>query len=147
MTTDTAYIVINRSADEVFAFLADSHNLNLWSFGTWKIEIQDDGLVHGKSLMDGGTIYLRVKAHAEQKLIDYFIGQDPDSLSPRIFVRVIPGSVLNGPDQKSVLMMMALRADGMDDDRWEGLKASHAFEVRVIKSLIETGYDHRTGPK
>jgi hypothetical protein len=44
-------------------------------------------------------------------------------------------------------MMMALRADGMDDDRWEGLKASHAFEVRVIKSLIETGYDHRTGPK
>ena len=147
MTTDTAYIVINRSADEVFAFLADSHNLNLWSFGTWKIEIQDDGLVHGKSLMDGGAIYLRVKAHAEQKLIDYFIGQDPDSLSPRIFVRVIPGCVLNGPDQKSVLMMVALRADGMDDDRWEGLKASHAFEVRVIKSLIETGYDHRTGPK
>ena len=147
MTTDTAYIVINRSADEVFAFLADSHNLNLWSFGTWKIEIQDDGLVHGNSLMDGGAIYLRVKAHAEQKLIDYFIGQDPDSLSPRIFVRVIPGNVLNGPDQKSVLMMMALRAEGMDDDRWEGLKASHAFEVRVIKSLIETGYDHRTGPK
>ena len=96
--------------------------------------------------MDGGAIYLRVKAHAEQKLIDYFIGQDPDSLSPRIFVRVIPGSVLNGPNQKSVLMMMALRADGMDDDRWEGLKASHAFEVRVIKSLIETGYDHRTFP-
>lgn len=147
MTTDTADIAIDRPADDVFAFMADPANLDLWSFGTWRIERDDSGLVRGKSIMSGAPISVKIVAHRAQRLIDYFIGASADDLTPRIFVRVIPGSALGGTDDASVLMMVALRGDGMDDDRWQGLKDSHAFEVRLIKSLIETGYDHRNEPR
>lgn len=147
MNTDTADIKINRPADEVFAFMADPANLDLWSFGTWRISLEDSGLVRGTSIMNGAPICVKIVAHGAQRLIDYHVGPSEDDLTPRIFVRVIPGGAMGGSADMSVLMMVALRGDGMDDDRWQGLRDSHAFEVRLIKSLIETGYDHRTEPR
>lgn len=147
MNTDTADIKINRPVDEVFAFMADPANLDLWSFGTWRIKTEDSGLVRGTSIMNGAPICVKIEAHRAQHLIDYHIGSSEDDLTPRIFVRVIPGIAIGGTDDMSVLMMAALRSVGMDDDRWQGLRDSHAFEVRLIKSLIETGYDHREVPR
>lgn len=46
----------------------------------------------------------------------------------------------------SMLLMIALRASDMDEVRWQRLKDTHAVEVGLIKSLIETGYDHRRQP-
>jgi len=123
--------------------MADPENLTLWSFGTWSAEIDGTGLVTGKSIKDGSVILLQIEAHPGTGLIDYRIGTSPGALVPRVFVRVLPGSVLGGVDTACALTMTALRVEGMDDARWTTLKATHVFELSLIKAALETGYDHR----
>ena len=141
--TDTQSIVIAKPASDVFAFMADSSKLDLWSFGTWKTSIAADGLVSGQSIFDGSTIYLRIDACAERLLIDYCLGSDPKFLQARIFARVIPGSIAGLEEYNCILIMTAIRSTSMADERWQRLLASHQFELELIKNLLETGFDHR----
>ena len=141
--TDMQSIVIARPALEVFAFMADASKLDLWSFGTWKTNIAADGLVTGYSIFDGSTIYLRIDACAERLLIDYCLGSEPQSLQARIFARIIPGAIAELEEDSCVLTMTALRSASMSDARWRRLLAAHQFELELIKSLLETGFDHR----
>ncbi len=143
MSCDTAFVRIDRPAHTVFDFVADPNNMSLWSFGTWSVEIDETGLIKGTSIKDGAPILVRIAPHRDQLLVDYLIGNDPDQLTARIFIRIMSGTSMGGHDRECGLMMTALRGDGMDDDRWNALKAAHAMEVGLIKSAIETGYDHR----
>ena len=143
MSCDTAFVRIGRTADEVFAFMSDPTQLSLWSFGSWRTEIDGDGVVRGTAIKDGAVIYVRIEAHGDQKLIDYHIGDAPDALSPRIFVRVVTEEAF-GDGKGAGLAMTAFRTAGMDDVRWAGLKATHLVELDLIKSALETGYDHRS---
>ena len=144
MSCDTASIRIKQTADVVFDFMSDPQRLDLWSFGTWNIEMINDDLILGKSIFNGSVIYVRVQPHKAQKSIDYHIGQTADTLVARIFARVIPGVDFGADEQTSMLLLTAIRSDDMHDERWDALKTSHAFEVGLIKSLIESGYDHRS---
>ncbi len=143
MSCDTAFIRVRRSADDVFAFMADPERMSLWSFGTWRTEIDDAGLVRGTSIKDGTVIYVRIEAHPEQRLIDYHVGAAPDILSPRVFGRVTPEDVF-GDDLGTGLALTVIRTAEMDDVRWDSLTATHRVELDIIKSALETGYDHRT---
>ena len=143
MSCDTAFIRIDRAAGEVFAFMADPEKMSLWSFGTWRTNIDETGLVRGTSIKDGAEIFVRIDPYPAGLLIDYHIGSSPDALSPRVFVRVTPGEVF-GDDKGAGLSMTVFRTSGMDDTRWTSLKASHLVELDLIKSALETGYDHRT---
>ena len=143
MTCDTAFIRISRTADEVFAFMSDPGQMSLWSFGTWRTEIDVGGLVRGTSIRDGSVIYARVEAHRVQGLIDYHLGHAPDALLPRVFARVMPEEVF-GDGKGAGLAMTAFRTAGMEDAHWDRLKAAHLVELDLIKSALETGYDHRT---
>ena len=143
MTCDTAFIRISRPADEVLAFMSDPRQMSLWSFGTWRTEIDASGLVRGVSIRDGAVIYARVEAHREQGLIDYHLGRVPDALLPRVFARVMSEEVFGDGDGAG-LAMTAFRAAGMDDARWDSLKAMHLVELDLIKSALETGFDHRS---
>ena len=134
-----ASIAVNRSADDVFAFMADAAKLNRWSFGTWETEIAADGLVTGTSMFDGGKILVRIDADRERLLIDCRLGVDPAKLVPRINVRIVPGANLGMDAGHCVLTFIAWRAAAMDDDRWRRLTASHEFEAVLIKNLIENG--------
>ncbi|MDE0694417.1 MAG: hypothetical protein OXH76_01115, partial [Boseongicola sp.] len=137
------FIRIRRPADEVFAFMADPKKMNLWSFGTWRTEIDGTGLVRGTSIKDGAVIYVRIEAHPEQRLIDYHVGAAPDSLSPRIFGRVTPEAVF-GDGLGAGLALTVFRTPEMDDARWDSLTAIHRVELDIVKSALETGHDHRT---
>ena len=141
MSADTAFILIDKPVAEVFAFMADPTNMDIWSFGTWRTDIDGTGLVRGTSIKDGAVIYVRIDAHPAQNLIDYHVGSDPDSLLPRVFVRITPGAVFDVDG--CALTMTAMRSAGMDDARWHSLKAMHVTEVELIKGALETGYDHR----
>ncbi|MCY3996831.1 MAG: hypothetical protein OXF07_11870 [Rhodobacter sp.] len=143
MSRGTAFIRVRRSEDEVFAFMADPEQMSLWSFGTWRAEIDDTGLVRGTSIRDGAVIYVRIEAHPEQWLIDYHVGTAPDTLSPRVFARVTPGDVF-GDGLGAGLALTAIRTAEMDDARWDSLTATHRVELDIVKSALETGYDHRT---
>jgi len=143
MTSDTAHIRIHCPPNHLFDFMSDPARLDLWSFGTWQTEIAADGLVRGTSLFNGGEIFLRIVAHRETGLVDYLLGKQPDRLVRRIFAHILPASDSGGAADAADLLLVALRSQDMDDTRWENLKALHAVEVRLIKQLIETGYDHR----
>ena len=143
MPADAQSIVIEKPAEDVFAFMADPARMDLWSFGTFRIEVHDDGLVEGKSVFDGATVFVRIDAVPERGLIDYHVGDRVEALAPRIYARVSPGPLAGLDTGACVLTLVALRAKGMEDERWERLVASHAFELRLLKSLVETGYDHR----
>lgn len=145
MTADIAATHINAPAEQVFEFMRDAERLSLWSFGTWRTDIHDGGLVQGWSLATGAPIWLRIAAYPDTLLIDYYLGTGPHTLSPRISARVIPGPVTGHATDTSTLTMTALRSAEMDDARWAGLIRAHAAEVDIIKGLIETGHDHRLG--
>ena len=143
MDTDTAFTRIARPANEVLEFVANPQNLSLWSFGTWAVDIDATGLVRGASIKDGSVTFVRIDPHHELGLVDYHIGPDADELQPRIFIRVVAGPVFGGGENECGLTMTALRSAGMADARWNGLINTHAFEVDLIRSALETGYDHR----
>jgi len=141
MSADTAFILIDKPVAEVFAFMANPTNMDIWSFGTWRIEVDDTRLVRGASIKDGAIIYVRIDPHPAQNLIDYHVGTDAGALVPRVFVRVTPGGMFDSSG--CALTMTVLRTPGMDDERWHSLKASHVTELEIIKAALETGYDHR----
>ncbi|MXW84782.1 MAG: hypothetical protein F4Z55_02280, partial [Boseongicola sp. SB0667_bin_21] len=128
MSCDTAFVRVKRSADEVFAFMADPGKMSLWSLGTWRTEIDDTGLVRGTSIKDGAVIYVRIEAHPEQRLIDYHVGAAPDSLSPRVFGRVTSEDVF-GDGQGAGLALTVFRTTEMDDAGWHSLTAAHRVEL------------------
>jgi hypothetical protein len=132
-------IVVKKTAEEVFAIMADPAKLHRWSFGTWEAEISGDGLVTGTSIFDGGKILVRIDADAGRLSIDYRLGVDRNRLVPRINVRAVPGLNVGLEAESCVLTFIAWRAAAMDDDRWRRLTASHEFEVVLLKNLIENG--------
>ena len=141
---DIKTAVIGKPAGEVFAFMADPHRLDLWSFGTWRVEVADDGLVKGTAIYDGSHTYVRIDAQPDRLLVDYAVGSAPDALSPRIYARVTPGDILGIDPGHAMLSIVALRTAGMDNERWQGLTNAHAFEAGLIKAILESGFDHRT---
>ena len=143
MITDIASIVINRHVKTVFKFMSDPNNMDLWSFGTWRIKVDNKGLVHGQSIFDGSTAFVRIQPNERNYLIDYWVGSDSKRLVPRIFVRITSGEVMGSAKQNCVLSMVAFRSEDMNGDRWHRLVTAHAFEVQLIKSLLENDFDHR----
>lgn len=143
MSVDTAFARIARPVDVVFDFMAEPNNLGIWALGAWNATVDSAGLIHGASIKDGNEIFVRIVPISDNRLIDYHVGLSPTELTPRIFAHVLSTEILGANDGASVLMMTALRTDDMDDERWAGLCATHAVEIDLIKSAIETGYDHR----
>ncbi len=143
---DMASVRIDRPAEEVFAFMTDPGKMDLWSFGTWRVSVKSDGLVVGTAIYDGAQVFVRIEPHPARLLVDYQVGSAADNLQPRISVRVTPGTVIGAPRDSCLLTMTALRVDGMDDTRWSRLTQAHALEVELIRSLVETGFDHRALP-
>ena len=141
--TDCASVRIERSADVVFEFLSNPENLDLWSFCTWKTSIASDGLVAGEGLHDGSKIFVRIYAHSEPRLVDFHVGISADALQPRIFARVLPVVDAGDSSNACTLMMIATRTPEMNDQRWQRMQQVHAVEVDLIRSLIESGHDHR----
>ena len=143
MNTDTASVTIERSAEAVFKFMSDPNKMDLWSFGTWRISVDDDGLVHGRSIFDGSTACVRIESNAQNRLIDYWVGTNAENLAPRIFVRITPGEVTGSSTLNCILSMVSFRTEAMSDDRWHRLVTAHALEVQLIKSVLENEFDHR----
>ena len=143
MNTDSVSVVIERNAETVFKFMSDPNKMDLWSFGTWRINVDSDGLVHGCSIFDGSTACVRIESNAQNRLIDYWVGTDSENLAPRIFVRITPSEVIGSSTLNCILLMVSFRTAAMSDDRWHKLVTAHAFEVQLIKSLLENDFDHR----
>ncbi|MCP4316252.1 MAG: hypothetical protein GY789_09600 [Hyphomicrobiales bacterium] len=137
-------VEIERPAQLVFEFVSSPVNLDRWTFGTWSIEISDDGLVHGTSLFDGSSVYVRVDPDPQRMIVDYHIaGTEDGPLIPRIMARVNPGDHIGIPDDHSVLSLMTWRSADSDDFAWHRLTTIHETEILLVKSIIEQQISER----
>ena len=120
------------------AFLADPLKLSSWAVGMGETTVHPDGMIEGSFPGTEQPIWARIDADRERSTIHYHLGSDPDSLVPRIMVRVVSGHVLDDNLGSCVVSMIAWRQESMDDARWEGLKSRHESEIRELKRLIES---------
>ena len=120
------------------AFLADPERLSSWAAGMGETTVHAGGLIEGAFPGTKEPIWARIDPDPGRSTIHYHLGPDPDSLAPRIMIRVVPGSVLEGDPRACVVSLIAWRQEGMDDARWEGLKSGHEREIREIRRLVES---------
>ena len=131
-------VAVERPAAAAIAFLADPEKLSSWAVGMGETTVHPDGMVEGAFPGTSRPIWARIDADPGRGIILYHLGPDPDSLVPRIMVRVVSGSVLEMDPQSCVVSLVAWRQEAMDDARWEGLKSGHEREVLDLKRLIES---------
>ena len=132
---DISSIYINRNINDIFNFMCDIQQINLWSFGIqWDLEhIFEGGIIQGISTYDQSISYLKITKNEKSKKINYWIGRDLQNLISRIYVRICPTNNINVNE----LSMIALRMDDMDDERWDNLINLHQSEIKIIKEFIE----------
>lgn len=134
----TCAALVNAPARVAFDFLADPRALGRWSLGALNVqETEHKGIYTGFSMFDGSQAWLAIDPHPQLLLIDYSVGT-PDNLIPRIFARVVPGTVVGLAQDQCYVSLTAWRTASMDTERWYRLRASHEAEILLIDSQIET---------
>lgn len=134
----TCAALVNAPARAAFDFLADPQALGRWSLGALNIKpTQQHGVYTGFSMFNGSQAWLSIEARPELLLIDYRVGT-PDNLVPRIFARVVPGTVVGLKENQCYVALTAWRTASMSAERWHQLRASHEAEILLIDSQIET---------
>lgn len=103
------------------------------------------GLLHGRSMFDGSTNWVRVRverwmAHADApqsvgSRIDYLCGPTPNQLALRIAATIAPGAWL-GYASGVLVTLLAWRTAGMSDQRWQQLIAAHEAEIELIRTQL-----------
>lgn len=123
-------------APVAYRFLADGAALGRWALGCFDTRPAGAGLWRGTSLFDGAPTLVRPVGDAKCLVVYYWIGPDRRSLAPRIMARVVPGSVVGRPRNRSIVTLLAWRDARMTDERWERLVACHEVEVRLVQALL-----------
>ena len=132
---DISSIYINSNINDIFNFMIDINQINLWSYGIyWDYEnIFEDNIIQGISNYDQSISYLKITKNDQSKKINYWIGKDIHNLISRIYVRISSTNERN----MNELTMIALKTDDMNDEQWENLKDLHQSEIKIIKELID----------
>ena len=124
-------------AKDAMAYLRAPENLASWAVGMGRVRIHADGAVEGRFPGTGQPIWARIDADEDRSTIAFHLGAGPDSLIPRIMVRVVSGEVLEDDPRSCVVSLIAWRQSSMDDRRWASLKSGHESEILEVKRLIE----------
>ena len=131
-------VAVDRPARAAMAFLEAPRNLSTWAVGMGETTVHADGMIEGAFPGTKQPIWARIDPDRGRSIIVFHLGPDPDSLVPRIMVRVVAGSVLGGDPGTCVVSLIAWRQEFMDDARWAGLEAGHEREILEIKRLVES---------
>jgi len=115
-----------------------------WNLGLWNCREVQPGLFTGESLFDGTAGWVRVVTEAQRGVIDYLIGADPHSLTPRIRASVIAGEVFGYAAASCVITLEAWRTATMPEDRWRRLMQTHETEIELICAQLAS--DALTAP-
>jgi len=131
-------VAVDRPAADVMTFLADPEKLSSWAVGMGETTVHPGGAIEGAFPDTGAPIRARIDADPGRGIVLYHLGPDPDSLAPRIMVRVVPGRVVGGDPESCVVSLVAWRQEAMDGARWASLKSGHEREILEVKHLIES---------
>ncbi|MEZ5825394.1 MAG: hypothetical protein R3C97_11865 [Geminicoccaceae bacterium] len=128
-------------AERAFAYLRSIDAFRHWSLGCLETVERGDGIWQGRSLFDGSATFCRLEVDESRLTIDFHVAGSPESLRPRISARVIGGEVLDEDHHSCLITLVAYRSAGMNDERWQQLRATHECEIRLIRAQLEKGGD------
>ena len=136
------------TVQEALVHLTTPAGMACWNLGLGDCREAADGLITGESRFDGSRGWVRVVRLAGIDAVDYHVGPAPDRLTARIHARAIDGATLGHGAGTSLVMLLAWRPDGMDDERWQRLVAVHEAEIELIRAQLEqaAARDRRNGP-
>lgn len=141
----TSTIAVECAAEAALAYLADGLKQGEWTLGSLDRKRLNEDLYSGTSLFDGSTLYVRIRPDAENFMIFYDIGRDPDELVPRNVIRVVPGPVVGRSAACCLVTLMTWRAQGTSDEQWLRTSVSHETEMFIIKARLENNKPDNRG--
>jgi hypothetical protein len=131
--THVTSAVIGVAPQEAFAFLSDGHCVGRWALGSFDTKPLGGGVFVGHSLFDGKALYLRAEGDPSTLLVTYYVGPEPDRLTPRITAHVARSEAA----KQCRVSLIAERTPEMTDERWRNLTVVHETEILLIKALLE----------
>ncbi len=140
----SASIAVEVHADVAYAFLADGMNQSYWALGSLERRDLGDHLYVGTSMFDGEELYVRLRANAELRLVDYFLGGDPGRLAHLVESRVIPGEELGRAAGTCVVTNTHWRPEEATAEEWKMTYYLWKTEVYLIKGQLERSHDQRS---
>ena len=135
----SASIAVGAPADVAYAFLADGMNQSYWALGSLERRDLGDNLYVGTSMFDGKELFVRLRANAELRLVDYFLGTHRERLVHLVESRVIPGEELGRAPGTCVVTNTHWRPEAATAEEWEMTYYLWKTEVYLIKGCIERG--------
>jgi hypothetical protein len=133
----SASIAVNVAADVAYAFLADGMNQSYWALGSLERRSLSDNLYVGTSMFDGTELYVRLRPNDDLRLVDYFLGADPDRLQHLVESRVIPGEELGRAAGTCVVTNTHWRPEDASTEEWTLTYYLWKTEVYLIKGFLE----------
>lgn len=133
----TSTTVVNKPANEVMAYIADGMKHNDWALGCLDRKQIGENLFHGRSLLDGGDTYVRLYPDFDNLHVYADVGRSSDDLLPRVFIRVVPGEIVDRDKDSCLVSLITWRWDMADED-WMKMCVSHATEMFIIRSKLES---------
>ena len=131
---------VDVPAETAFAYLGDGLRQSEWTLGSWgRVQIGEN-LFRGRSLFDGGEVYVRISTTPDALLVDYEVGPARDRLRRVNSARVVPGGSLGWAESSCVVTLMKWRTPAQDDEVWERLCAAYDAEIHMIKGRLELGF-------
>lgn len=129
---DAASVEVGVPLEHAFDYLADGIRQGEWTLGCWDRERVSDDLFRGRSLYDGRESFVRVLPDRTHQLIDFEVGPAPDTLVPRISLRLRERGA-----GSCIVTLMVWRMVDQDDESWERICELHRAEVHLLKGRLE----------
>jgi hypothetical protein len=133
----TASITVQTPAQAAFEYLADGLQQGEWTLGAARRRKIDDALSVGTSLFDEREAYVRIVPAAEHLLVSCWVGATPETLIPRIWIRVVPAEHLGQAEETCLVTLVAWRPASQSDESWRLTRAAHEAEVFLIRGFLE----------
>ncbi|HEY2053046.1 MAG TPA: hypothetical protein VGH14_03820 [Solirubrobacterales bacterium] len=136
-----AAIDVEVPAETAFEFMADGMKQRHWALGSTDRKALGDGVFSDTDALDGSDFYVKLESNRELLMVDFLLGDSPDTLRPHVEARIRPGSWigLDGGDGSCVVTLTLWRWPEADQDDWESHWHVWHTEVRLIKAAIERG--------
>jgi hypothetical protein len=126
-------------AETAFAFMADGMKQDHWALGSLNRRALGDDLFVGRSSFDGSELYVRIDARPDLLLVDYAVGDSPESVLPTVEARIRPGRWLGRDDSVSVITLTIWRWPSAGQEEWEMHYHLWRTEMHLIKGAVERG--------
>lgn len=123
-------------ADFALERLASAQFVGGWALGSMGLEPAAPGVFRGQSLFDGAPAHVEIRPSPELCLIDYAVGT-AEHRTPRIFIRVTPGTVIGHPGACCLITLQAMRGATTTPDGWRRTCLAHEAEILLIKAQLE----------